>query len=68
MLEHVRSDMKMIGWMMDFLNPLPLHVYGANINRNTEDNLRRAGFSPGELSVKNLWLDIFKQIEIQNRK
>ena len=34
---------------------------GVNINRETVENVRRAGFT--ELQVENLWLDIVKLIE-----
>jgi ubiquinone/menaquinone biosynthesis C-methylase UbiE len=68
MLEHVRSHKPVIGPMMDLLNPLPLNIYGANINRETEDNLLRAGFTRDEISVTNLWMDVFKAIRIQNMK
>ena len=68
MLEHVRSHKPLTGPAMDLLNPLPLNIYGANINRETEDNLLRAGFSRDEISVTNLWMDIFKAIRIENRK
>lgn len=60
MLEHVRSEGPMLGPLMDILNPLPLHFYGANINRRTVDNLRRAGFY--DVEVTDLWKDIFKRI------
>jgi hypothetical protein len=36
-------------------------MMGANINRETVENVRRAGFI--ELQVEDLWLDILKQIE-----
>ncbi len=60
MLEHVRSEGPILGPLMDVLNPLPLHLYGANINRRTVDNLRRAGFR--DIEVTNLWKDIIKRI------
>jgi hypothetical protein len=34
---------------------------GANINRETVENVRRAGFA--ELQVEDLWLDIVQRIE-----
>lgn len=68
MLEHVRSDKKPLGRIMDFLNPLPLYIYGANINRNTYHNLLSAGFRPQDIRVQNLWLDIVKLIRIKNIK
>jgi ubiquinone/menaquinone biosynthesis C-methylase UbiE len=66
MLEHVRSEKKLLAQLMDLLNPLPLYLYGANINRDTITNIRKAGFS--KVHVQNLWLDIFKKIIIINDK
>ena len=68
MLEHVRSNNQMNGKMMDIANPLPLHIYGANINRRTVENLLKAGFEPQNIRVKNLWFDIVKKITIMNNK
>ncbi len=68
MLEHVRSNKKPLGKIMDILNPLPLHIYGANINRRTYDNLLLAGFNPNNVRVVNLWHDIVKLIRIVNKK
>ena len=64
MLEHVRSEKPLLGPLMDLLNPIPLHLYGANINRDTLANLRKAGFT--DIQVTDLWLDIFKKIIIIN--
>ena len=66
MLEHVRSSHKVVGPLMDVINPLPLYLYGANINRDTVGNLRQAGF--GDIQVTDLWGDIFKKIIIVNDK
>lgn len=60
MLEHVRSSGPILGTVMDFLNPIPLHLYGANINRRTEENLRLAGFK--EIEITDLWMDVMKRI------
>jgi ubiquinone/menaquinone biosynthesis C-methylase UbiE len=68
MLEHVRSNNKVIGKMMDIANPLPLHIYGANINRRTFQNLLKAGFEPENIQITNLWFDIVKRISIVNNK
>lgn len=68
MLEHVRSHKKLVGTLMDVFNFIPLHVYGANINRETYQNLLNAGFKPEYIEVENLWLDIVKQIRITNNK
>lgn len=42
-LEHVRIDHPIIGRMMDWLNPFIVRLWGANINRRTLENARRAG-------------------------
>lgn len=68
MLEHVRSHKKVVGKIMDGLNFIPLHLYGANINRETYQNLLNAGFKPDHIEVENLWLDIVKIIHINNNK
>lgn len=68
MLEHVKSHKKMVGPLMDAFNFIPLHIYGANINRETYQNLLNAGFKPKQIEVKNLWLDIVKLIRINNKK
>lgn len=43
---------------MDLLNPITVAVWGANINRDTVENLRKAGFNI--FKEENLALDIMK--------
>jgi hypothetical protein len=43
LLEHVRIDR--LGRLMDMLNPIVVRILGANINRRTVDNVRRAGLT-----------------------
>ncbi|MCL5999607.1 MAG: class I SAM-dependent methyltransferase [Chloroflexi bacterium] len=43
LLEHVRSANRVLGALMDILNPLVVRVMGANINRHTAKNVRIAG-------------------------
>lgn len=45
LLEHVRIDRPVVGWIMDRLNPIVVRAYGANINRRTVDNVRLAGLA-----------------------
>jgi ubiquinone/menaquinone biosynthesis C-methylase UbiE len=45
LLEHVRVNEPVIGALMDLLNPVAVRIMGANINRRTVDNVRRAGLS-----------------------
>ncbi len=68
MLEHVRSDKKGVGMLMDAFNFVPLHIVGANINRKTYENLLNAGFKAENIEVENVWLDIVKLIRITNKK
>lgn len=68
MLEHVRSHKKVVGPLMDVFNFIPLYLIGANINRETLQNLLKAGFQPENIEGKNLWFDIVKLIQINNIK
>lgn len=43
MLEHMRSDNKLVGIVMDMLNPLTVRLWGANINRETINTIERSG-------------------------
>ena len=43
LLEHVRLP-GLPGRLMDLLNPLAVRLGGENINRSTEENVKRAGF------------------------
>jgi ubiquinone/menaquinone biosynthesis C-methylase UbiE len=44
LLEHVRSQNGVLGWLMDRLNPMFVRLSGANINRDTVGNVAKAGF------------------------
>src|SRR3990172_9190899 len=44
LLEHVRSPHPALGAVMDFLNPFVVRMMGANINRETVENIRKARF------------------------
>jgi hypothetical protein len=59
MLEHVKSKNKDLGRLMDRLNPLALRITD-NINRDTLENLRKAGFVVG--TEKDFVYDIAKAI------
>lgn len=43
LLEHVRIDRPVIGFIMDIMNPFFLHFIGPNINRRTVENVGKAG-------------------------
>ena len=61
LLEHVRSENRLAGKLMDVLNPLVVRMAGANINRRTVENVRAAGF--GDAEVSSRMFGIMKLIE-----
>ena len=52
LMEHVRAPNCAAGWLMDRLNPVTVRLTGANINRDTVGNVRRAGLEVE--SVRNI--------------
>lgn len=66
MIEHVRSEKKVLGLIMDLMNPLVVNSYGANINRRTVENIHESGYT--NVEVTNLTSDIVKKIVIYNEK
>ncbi|MGI9953162.1 hypothetical protein V3F56_12445 [Moorellaceae bacterium AZ2] len=60
MLEHVRSEKRILGPLMDLLNPLVVYLIGSNINRRTVENVNQAGIKLER--VKDLAGDIVKLI------
>lgn len=59
-LEHVRPKGKTAGRLFDRLAPYVEDRTGVNINRNTVENIRRAGF---EIEIeRDLIFDVFKMI------
>jgi ubiquinone/menaquinone biosynthesis C-methylase UbiE len=63
MLEHMRSQNEFVGKMMDWFNWVSLHIWGANINRKTIENIEKAGLELVE--VNDLMSDIVKVIELK---
>lgn len=66
MIEHVRSEMWLLGAVMDILNPIVVTTYGVNINRKTVENIYKSGFT--DVNSNNLYGDIVKKIVIINKK
>lgn len=60
MLEHVRSCRPVLGALMDWLNPLVYGLIGTNINRDTVENVKKAGLTVTR--VEKLWGDILLKI------
>jgi len=66
LLEHVRAENALLGMLMDGLNPFVVRLVGANINRRTVENVRKAGWDIR--SVRDLdKLGIFKHIVATKR-
>lgn len=62
LLEHVLSTRAILRPVMRLMNPMVVRMMGANINRETVENVRRAGLD--ELQVRNLGpMDIVKSID-----
>lgn len=68
MLEHVRSNNKVTGKIMDMINPVTRKILGENINRRSYENLLKAGFNPHDIIVEDIWSDILKYFKITNNK
>jgi ubiquinone/menaquinone biosynthesis C-methylase UbiE len=44
LLEHMRPGNPILGFLFDMFNPMVVRMMGANINRRTMENIRRAGW------------------------
>jgi ubiquinone/menaquinone biosynthesis C-methylase UbiE len=61
LLEHMRPEASIRGFLFDLINPFVVRVMGANINRRTMENIRTAGW---KVRVeKRLAYDIVRWIE-----
>lgn len=60
LLEHVRINKPVVGALMDLANPLVVRMMGANINRQTVENVKRAGLHI--VNVEDLKGDLVKLI------
>jgi ubiquinone/menaquinone biosynthesis C-methylase UbiE len=61
LLEHVLSQRPVVRQLMRLMNPMVVRMMGANIDRETVENVRSAGYE--DLQVDDLWLEIFKRIQ-----
>jgi ubiquinone/menaquinone biosynthesis C-methylase UbiE len=62
-LEHVLSRRRVVKQTMQAANPVVVRVMGANINRDTRQNLERAGLLVE--SESDLWMDIVKLLVVR---
>ncbi len=63
LLEHMRPGNPRLGFFFDLFNPMVVRMMGANINRRTMDNIRKAGWKI--LYEERLSSDIVRWIEAQ---
>ncbi|XJZ28024.1 class I SAM-dependent methyltransferase [Bacillota bacterium Lsc_1132] len=66
MLEHMRSENKVAGVVMDVLNPITVRMWGANINRETVKNLEQSGLQIEK--IENLMGTIIRRIVLKTNK
>jgi ubiquinone/menaquinone biosynthesis C-methylase UbiE len=64
LLEHVLSQRGVLRRLMQWINPVPLRLFGAHIDRETVENVKRAGFV--DVVDTNLLLDVVKRIEARS--
>jgi ubiquinone/menaquinone biosynthesis C-methylase UbiE len=60
LLEHIRSEKRFAGKLMDLFNPLVVKLIGANINRRTLENIEAAGLELKQ--VDTVGMEILKLI------
>lgn len=61
LLEHVLSRHRLLRSLMKWIDPIPSHLWGAHIDRDTVENVRCAGFV--DVHDTDLSLDVVKRIE-----
>jgi demethylmenaquinone methyltransferase/2-methoxy-6-polyprenyl-1,4-benzoquinol methylase len=60
-LEHMKSENRIIAFVEELFNPLTVAMTGVNINRETVENVRKAGLNVVEVQNMALW-DVFRLI------
>ena len=60
-LEHMRPEGRKLGKVFDAINPLTVKLIGVNINRQTVENIKNAGFEI--IEERMLFRDIFRFIK-----
>ncbi len=66
MLEHMRSENAALGKVMEIINPVPVTVWGANIDRKTLENIHEAGLTIEE--DKKLFYTIVRKLKVKPHK
>jgi ubiquinone/menaquinone biosynthesis C-methylase UbiE len=58
LLEHVRPENPVLGKLFDLLTPITRRLVGPEINRRTENNVRRAGLEIIQVRREGIWREI----------
>jgi ubiquinone/menaquinone biosynthesis C-methylase UbiE len=58
LLEHVRPRNPVLGKVFDWLSPLTRRLFGPEINRRTEENVRKAGLEIVEVKRDGIWREM----------
>ncbi|HIE17421.1 MAG TPA: methyltransferase domain-containing protein [Dehalococcoidia bacterium] len=65
-MEHVISANRILGWLMNIANPFVVRIIGANINRQTVDNVAKSGLILEHVTDLN-GSGIFKLVEARKK-
>jgi demethylmenaquinone methyltransferase/2-methoxy-6-polyprenyl-1,4-benzoquinol methylase len=60
-LEHMKSEIGIIAFMENLFNPITTALTGVNINRETVENVKKAGLNIIDVKNVALW-DVFRMI------
>jgi ubiquinone/menaquinone biosynthesis C-methylase UbiE len=63
LLEHVRPENPVLGKLFDLLTPITRRLMGPEINRRTEENVRRAGLTILDVRRNGIWREIEATVE-----
>ena len=58
LLEHVRPESRLFGFLADRINGVASRVFGFNVNRRTEHNVAAAGMEIVDVRRKGIWREI----------
>ena len=58
LLEHVRPENPLFGWLADRISPLTRRLLGPEMNRRTEQNVMRAGLKISAITREGIWREI----------
>ncbi len=58
LLEHVRPQARLLGWVADLATALTRRIFGFRANRRTEENVAIAGVEIAEIRRRGIWREI----------